>query len=316
MPSEGDMKVDLIVLNYNGEKLLPQCLPSIIEAKECSKFEVFLLVLDNESRDDSLRVLERFGDRIKVIRHKNRFLCSLNDVVQELDSDIVIFLNNDIKVERNFIDPLVNVFLEHSDAFLVAPKVLTFDNAEAGAFTVAKVKFGLFWSSALFKNWSHYSNNLTYTFSAGFGAFDRKKFLQLGGYDELYLPGRFEDADIGLRAWRMGWKCYYQPESIVYHIGQVAFREKFGSKGIDLLDARNKFLFIWKNYDLSLLIRHLFYLPLWFLLWIARGEFYYLRGFIQALRKIGKVRYRRMEEKNSGYKIGLNSIFSYFSQWA
>jgi GT2 family glycosyltransferase len=221
------MKVDIVVLNYNGENLIPVCLPSIIEAKDSSKFDVNITVIDNESNDNSLEILKKFSNRITIISHKNDFLCSFNDVVSNLEGEVVILLNNDIKVERDFIDHLVEIFLRYPNVFLVAPKVLTQEAKEEGAFTVAKIKFGLFWSSAIFKSWRDYVNTFFYTFSSGFGAFNREKFLKLGGYDRIYLPGRFEDVDLSLIAWKRGWLSYYEPNCKVYHIGLVSFKKKF-----------------------------------------------------------------------------------------
>ncbi len=48
-------------------------------------------------------------------------------------------------------------------------------------------------------------------------AFDRRKFLELGGFDELLAPFYLEDTDLGYMAWKRGWKNLYQPASVVYH---------------------------------------------------------------------------------------------------
>ena len=48
-------------------------------------------------------------------------------------------------------------------------------------------------------------------------AFDRSKFLELGGFDELLAPFYLEDTDLGYLAWKRGWKVLYQPASVVYH---------------------------------------------------------------------------------------------------
>ena len=48
-------------------------------------------------------------------------------------------------------------------------------------------------------------------------AFDRRKFLELGGFDELLAPFYLEDTDLGYMAWKRGWKVLYEPRSMVYH---------------------------------------------------------------------------------------------------
>ncbi len=304
------MKIDIIILNYNGEKLIPQCVPSIVEAKNNSKHDLGIYVIDNESTDKSVKVLEAWHDRIKVIPHSNDFFCSFYDVARDLSSDVIILLNNDIRVDRNFIEPLADVFLSYTDVFLVAPKVLTFEGMEENGATIARLRLGLFWSSASPLIHKGNISRFSHTFSSGFGAFDRKKFAQLGGYDNLYLPGRFEDSDLSLKAWRMGWPSYYEPASIVYHMGQAAFRDRFGTKGINRIDGRNIFLFMWKNYGAPDLIKHFVFLPLWVALWTVRGAFHYITGLFQECKMIGVVAKKRAAEKNVKYPLTMEKALA------
>lgn len=310
------MKIDIVVLNYNGQKIMPECIPSIIEARKNSGHDAGIYVIDNESTDSSLDVLQRWGGEIAVLKHKNKFLCSFNDVVGNLKSDVVILLNNDIRVDKLFIDNLADVFVKHDNVFLAAPKILTFDGRNENAATKVKIKFGLFWASAAPDEGKNNPDASGYTFSSGFGAFDRKKFLELGGYDEMYLPGRFEDADLSLRAWRMGWASYYEPKSIVYHMGQSTFKERFGKKGIDKIDGRNIFLFMWKNYDKTLLAAHLFFLPAWFLRWVSKGAFHYITGFFSAIAEINIIRERRRAQRVIPYKLKVREVFYKNQLWA
>ena len=54
-------------------------------------------------------------------------------------------------------------------------------------------------------------------------AVDRRRFLELGGYDPIYFPGRIEDLDLGFRGWMAGYRGYYVPESVAYHWGFGTF---------------------------------------------------------------------------------------------
>ena len=58
-------------------------------------------------------------------------------------------------------------------------------------------------------------------------AFDRRKFLELGGFDALLAPFYLEDTDLGYMAWKRGWKVLYQPRSIVYHEHRGTIGKKF-----------------------------------------------------------------------------------------
>ena len=86
------------------------------------------------------------------------------------------------------------------------------------------------------------------TASAGAAlAVDRRKFMALGGFDPLYLPGRLEDLDFAYRGYLSGYHARYVPASVVYHLGMASFAAAFGRAGCDHLALRNTLLFQWKN---------------------------------------------------------------------
>jgi GT2 family glycosyltransferase len=87
-----------------------------------------------------------------------------------------------------------------------------------------------------------------WTASAGAAiAIHRQRFLKLGGFDPLYLPGRLEDLDFAFRGYMAGYAAQYVPQSVAWHWGQASFQEAFGAEGCELLALRNTLLFQWKN---------------------------------------------------------------------
>src|SRR5205807_3502308 len=88
----------------------------------------------------------------------------------------------------------------------------------------------------------------------GAAAWNRAKFVALDGFDSLYLPGYWEDLDLSWRGWKKGWRCVYEPSSVVYHAGGATFDHQSGR--VRTLQVRNEFLFHWKNLDRSLLAVH------------------------------------------------------------
>ena len=295
------MKVDIIVLNYNGRDLLKECLPSIIEALKNSMYNCGVTVLDNRSTDGSVKFLkENFSDVNIYSARSNRAFCSFNEVAESTDAKILILLNNDIEVEKDFIDPLVEMFQEHEDAFLVGPKCLAF-NRKTYEGTRSKwwIEKGIFKASSRYPGYEEDIDAEGNTMQAGFGAFSRKKFLELGGYDELYLPGILEDADLCYRAWKKGYKGYYQPKSLIYHMGQASFKKAFGSKKIMELAHRNTFLFMWKNItDAGILIMHFLWLPIRLIYFLLTGKSEFVLGFLKAIFKIKDVILRRRVKNN------------------
>lgn len=290
------MKVNVLVLNYNGKALLEEYLPSLVDAAKHSRYRCRLGVVDNQSCDGSVDFVKKnFPDADVYVTAENRVLCSYNEIAHQLADDILIFMNNDIRVEKDFIDPLVRPLAEDSAIFLVTPKCLSLKGgAYEGNRTRGRIRFGIYWSSALYPGYEKHIDRLGLTMHAGFGAFDRKKFLELGGYDDLYLPGRLEDADICFRAYKMGWKCLYQPESVVYHQGGASFKKEFGDYKTLVISARNTYLFMWKNLsDTMTLFRFIFWLPWRMSYAVISGHMEYVVGLFQALSLWPKVRQRR-----------------------
>jgi glycosyltransferase involved in cell wall biosynthesis len=78
-------------------------------------------------------------------------------------------------------------------------------------------------------------------------AFDRRKFLELGGFDHLLRPFYLEDTDLGMMAWKRGWKVLYQPRSVVYHEHRGTIGKKFSQQYIQGVLKKNFALFAWKN---------------------------------------------------------------------
>ncbi len=288
-------RVRILLLNYNGRELLERYLPSFLEAARASSHDCRVGVVDNCSSDGSAEYLRRhFLDVTVYTAASNRVLCSYNEAAAALEDDILILMNNDMRVEKDFVDPLVAPFLEGPDVFFVTPRCLSMaDGSYEGSRTRARMHFGVFWSSSRYPGHERDIDKPGLTFHAGFGAFDRRKFLELGGYDDLYLPGRLEDADLCFRAQKRGWKCLYRPDSVVRHEGGTSFHRRFGAYGTLVINWRNTFLFMWKNLEAGLIARSCVWLParLAYSLVTFRTELF--AGFCRALPLLPQALSRR-----------------------
>ncbi len=282
------LSLRIVILNYNGASLLPQCLPSIVEAARCAPYPTRVVVLDNLSQDDGLAYVRREFSEVEIgVAAQNRVLCSYNDYLATIQDPVVILLNNDIRVEKDFVAPLAQRFLDDPECFLVAPRVLSFDGTrvEAGRARCG-FRWGMFWCDARYPGYEKEMMTASLTDSSGFGAFSREKFLALGGYDSRYLPGIMEDVDLCLKAKRAGLHLYYEPASAVYHMGQASFKKKFGPHKTAVLAHRNTFLFMWKNYSgVSFWASHILLLPFRFAYAALRGQWAFFQGFWEALTR-------------------------------
>lgn len=285
------LKARIVILNYNGEAMMAKCLPGIREAARHAKTPTAVTILDNLSTDKSEDFVRHNFPEMEFIKApENLVLCSYNDYLKTITEPVAILLNNDIRVDMNFIDPLMEKFTEDPAAFLAAPRVMSFDGKTIEAVdTRAGMKFGMFWASARYPGYEAHAMVPSGTFASGFGAFSREKFLELGGYDRRYMPGIMEDTDLCLKAQRAGFHLYYEPESVVFHMGQASFKRAYSDLQRETLAYRNTFLFMWKNFSgPKFWFKHLFFLPLRMIWMLLKGRRGFPAGFLQALEHRGQ----------------------------
>lgn len=233
----------ILILNYNGIKHLEPLLPTVREAVARHPSPVSVVVVDNRSTEpDVAYVREHFPEFEVVVAERNDYLFSLNPVVEARPEDVVILLNNDMRVDPGFIAPLLQHFRD-PDLFFVSPAIYNWDGTECTNGQRVPMA-GLFWCSVPF------DTNVAeprYTLEAGVGAFRRDRFVALGGYDPLYRPGYWEDVDLSYRAWERGWKCIFEPRSKIYHRIGGTFADQVQALQLGRVGARNWTLFTIKN---------------------------------------------------------------------
>lgn len=299
MTSSRINSIDIIILNYNGEDILPQCLPSVVKASQASPVPCQVIVLDNRSSDKSLDYVRSNFPKVKIVISKeNRVLFSYNELLPELESDIVILLNSDVKVEPDFIAPLIKHFNDDR-VFAVAPKQLNFSGFYSGGKNKIALHFGLFKAMVFdYSKKNPVMEKQGYTMYEANSAYDRKIFIELGGFDEIYAPFTWEDTDLGFRAWKAGYKFAYEPESIIYHYECYSFeKEDENTRKRSVITKRNSFIFTWKNInDPLILAMHLILLPINLFI----GVFYdraRVAAFFQSLKYLPRIVKSRTDNK-------------------
>ncbi len=263
----------------------------MIEAAARSVTTTEVVVVDNNSTDDSIQFLQQRWPQIAVNKQPNLGLASFNNVLKNRTEDVVLLLNNDLKLTPDAVDPLVKAVLQTPDALFAAPACWGFDKTTyEGMRTRVRSRFGMVQGRCRVPGFEKSVFEPGDTASAGpVLAVHRQRFLQLGGYDPLYFPGRIEDLDLGFQGWMAGYRGLYVPESITYHQGFGSFEPTLGRKESDRLALRNTLLFAWKNLSGSRLAGHLGWLPvrLLYATLTRRNEF--LQAFKDAIRMIRSV---------------------------
>ncbi len=252
----------LVIPNWNGKELLERFLPSW-EAAIAGHPGSEILIVDNGSTDGSAAWIRVNYPEVKLLALTENlgFGGGSNAGFRAAKNDIVVLLNSDMRVEPDFLTPLLAGFTDEA-VFAVSCQIYLGDK------TKRREETGLtegWWQDGGLRV-SHREDpaveRLFPCFYGGGGscAFDRRKFFELGGFDELLAPFYLEDTDLGFLAWKRGWKVLYQPASIVHHEHRGTIGKRFSSGYIQSVLRKNFLLFCWKNiHGWDRLISHFFF---------------------------------------------------------
>jgi GT2 family glycosyltransferase/glycosyltransferase involved in cell wall biosynthesis len=252
----------IVIPNWNGRDLLEKYLPSVTASIEHLPGSE-IIVVDNGSDDGSAAfVAERFPQvRVLALDRNLGFGGGSNAGFRAAKNDIVVLLNSDMRVEPDFLSPLLAGFTDEK-TFAVACQIFFSDPnkiREETGLTEA------WWSQGALRVRHRADASIKDLFPCFYGgggscAYDRDKFLELGGFDHLLAPFYLEDTDLGYMAWKRGWKVLYQPASVVYHEHRGTIGKKFSNAYIQSILQKNFLLFTWKNiHDWRRVLSHFFF---------------------------------------------------------
>ena len=276
------MSVAIVVLNWNGIAHLEQLLPSLRAAVAQYPHPVPIVVVDNRSTQGDVAWLrEHYPDVEAVVAEQNDYLFSLNPVVASRAEDIIVILNNDMRVDADFLAPLVARFSD-ATVFGVTARVLDWEGTRQTTgqrlMAIRHCWYYQWWDLTV--NWP------VYTLDAGGGcaAFRRSFFVELGGFDPLYRPAYFEDIDLSYRAWMRGWRTVFEPGSVIYHREGATLQDRARESRFRTQLARNQALFTMKNVgEWGFLAGYLALIPWRMLRGLVRGDPYTARGLLASL---------------------------------
>lgn len=272
------MGISIVIPNYNGEKILKENLSRVISVMG----NVEIIVVDDASIDGSLKVLDDFKSKIKLIKNEKNlgFSLSINKGVREASNEIVVLLNTDVIPEKKFLAPLLKHF-EDEKVFAVGcmDKSIEEKQIVLRGRGIGRWEKGFFMHSR-----GEVGKRNTLWVNGGSGAFRKSIWEKLGGLNKLYSPFYWEDIDLSYRALKSGYKIVFEPESIVLHEHEKgAIKSTYSDFKIKTIAYRNQFIFVWKNItDFSMKLNHLFWLPYHFLSAIIRVDIAFIVGILSA----------------------------------
>jgi GT2 family glycosyltransferase len=216
----------VIVVTWNGLDHLKTFLPSVLETNYDS-FEV--IIADNASTDDTKEWIREHAPKCRIVSFdQNHGYCGGNNkAVPFAKGDILLFLNNDVRVEPDWLDHLNSSF-QRQETGVVQPKLRS--HLEPSYFEYAGAAGGLidwlgypFCRGRLFehveKDTGQYDDEAIVFWASGAALAIRKQiFIDLDGFNEDF-EFHMEEIDLCWRVWHSGRQVLYQPKSTVYHLG-------------------------------------------------------------------------------------------------
>ena len=248
------MKTSVVILNWNGQKLLEQFLPSVLRNTETNETEV--VVADNGSADNSVDYLKKHFPQVKLIQLDANygFAEGYNRALQQVDAEYVVLLNSDVETTENWLTPMINFLDENPDVAAVQPKILAQKHKTqfeyAGACGGFIDRFGYpFCRGRILDNvepdLAQYNTPISVFWATGAClCIRRKEYFDAGGLDARFFA-HMEEIDLCWRLNARGKRVECLPQSAVFHVGGASLDKENPRK--TYLNFRNNLLMLYKN---------------------------------------------------------------------
>ncbi len=246
------MKTAIVILNWNGQKLLEQFLPSIINFSQQTE----IYVADNASTDSSVAFVKTNFPSVNIVENPTNtgYAKGYNDALQHIDADIYCLINSDVEVTENWLPPILQVFTAEENTAIIQPKLLSFKDKTKFEYAGAGGGFVDLYGYPYCRGrvFNHLEtdngqfNDIADIFWASGSCFfiRSKVYHKLGGFDEDYFAHQ-EEIDLCWRTQNEGYTIKYVGTSTVYHVGGATLQESNPQK--TYLNFRNSLLTVVKN---------------------------------------------------------------------
>jgi len=251
----------IIVLNWNGLHFLRELMPSLQVAVERCPGDHEVIVVDNGSDDGSVQWLAttQLWAQVVALPENRHFIRGNAAGAAQATRDILVFLNNDMRVEPDFLVELLHPF-GPPDLFAVTARIEMAGSRPETGLTRCFVKHG----ELRFVQPAAAAGPLLPVLWPGGGssAYDRRKHDAIGGFESLYEPCYVEDVSLGYQAWKRGWRSVYNHDSVVHHAHRGTSSRVFSRAALERLNWRNRELFFVRSItDPWLVLQHALWWP-------------------------------------------------------
>lgn len=321
------MKTAIVILNWNGKKLLEQFLPSIVKF---SSDEAEIYVADNASEDTSISYIKHNFPSVKIVKNTENggYAKGYNDALKKINADIYCLINSDVEVTQNWLNPILTIFNTDENTAIIQPKILDFKDKTNFEYAGAAGGFIDLYGypycrgrvfNDIEKDRNQFNDISEIFWASGACFFIRSKvYHQLNGFDEDYFAHQ-EEIDLCWRTQNIGYRVKYVGNSTVFHVGGATLKETDPQK--TFLNFRNSLLNVVKNvpkkWFLFVVFSRLlldgiagfkFILELRPIhtLAILKAHFSFYKNFYKFLKK------RKVLQKKSNYNLHTSIVWQYF----
>ena len=301
--------IAIVILNWNGAGMLRKFLPSVLKYSQ----EADVIVADNASKDDSLKVVETEFPEVRTIAlDKNYgFAEGYNQALRQVEAEYYLLLNSDVEVTEGWLRPLLSYMQAHEDVVACQPKLrcewnrsmLEYAGACGGFIDYLGYPFcrGRVFNSVE-EDLAQYDTVVPVVWATGAALMIRsKQYWEAGGLDARFFAHQ-EEIDLCWRLRSRGYKIVCVPQSVVFHVGGASLPKQNSRK--TFLNFRNNMILLYKNLSddqLKVVMRRRFWLDalacVYFLLTLQFGSCLAVWRGRWAFRKM-KVDFLADREKN------------------
>lgn len=256
------MKLSIVILCWNDQKVIRDCLGSIYKETRETEFEV--IVSDNGSTDGSIEMIRCEFPQVRLIENgKNlRFAKGNNVGIDASAGEYVLILNPDTIIHDRALEKVVAFAEKHPQAGAVGCRVLYADGSFQRCIRPLPTPrsewfsaLGLGWLARVwgrlhageYSGWDG-SSERTVGWLAGCFILVRGELLRrIGGFDPQFFY-YFEDTDLCERIWQAGYQVLYTPEATITHLGGQSTSKRFKPLGFALDGQVTRYLYFYKHF--------------------------------------------------------------------
>ena len=247
-------KTAIVILNWNGAKLLRQFIPQVI--RYTSGANVAIYVADNGSTDDSVPFLREHFPQVNPIElgANHGFAKGYNLALQHVDATYYVLINSDIEVTPGWLEPCIHHLDKHPEMAALQPKILSYVDRNRFEYAGAAGGYIDHWGfpfcrgrilSVTEEDTGQYDQPVSLFWATGACLVIRAEaFRNSGGFDEDFFA-HMEEIDLCWRLKNQGWKIGFEPGSTVYHVGGATL--SYHSPQKVYLNFRNNLWMLLKN---------------------------------------------------------------------